>query len=111
MGRTTLEFTYLDKDYTLAFTVDSVKRLEKSGFSFGNIADHIVTATEELFVASFNAYHSDTSNTIRKEIYKNMTNESEDGVSEIGEVLIEMVSECIEEMKPKGNVHWRVTRG
>lgn len=111
MSRTTLGFTYEDKEYTLAFTVGSVKRLEKSGFSFGNLADHILTATEDLFVAAFNAYHENVPNNVRKEIYKSLTNEGEDGVTEISEVLIEMISEVIEEMKPKGNISWRVTRG
>lgn len=110
MPKTTLEFEFRNKDYTLCFTVESLKRLEKNGFSFSNIGDRILTAAEDLFCAAFNARHPDTPRKLREEIYKEFSTEDDDGNS-LTEALITMVNETVESMRPAGNVKWRATRG
>lgn len=110
MPKTTLEFEYQNKNYSLCYTVESLKRLEKSGFSFSNIGDRILTAAEDLFCAAFNARHPDTPRKLREEIYKEFCSENDDGDS-LTEILIAMVNETIESMRPAGNVKWRATRG
>jgi hypothetical protein len=111
MARTAIEFEYKNEDYKLEFSIDSLKRVEKSGFSFNNIEDHALTAVEDLFYASFNKNHSNTSSRVRKEIYQEFSSQNEDENVALGETLFEMVSETIEAMKPKGNVKWKVTKG
>ena len=55
MPNTVLNFEYKDKEYSLYYTVDSLKRLEKSGFSFADLDSRLLTGTEDLFCAAFNA--------------------------------------------------------
>lgn len=105
MSRKAIEFDYNDEHYTLCFTIDSLKKLEKRGFSFGNISDHALTAAEELFYAAFDAYHPKTSRNVREKIYREMSENGEDG-EELGSTLFEMVTDVIDEMKPSGNVKW-----
>lgn len=110
MAKTELTFEYRGKDYVLTYTVESLKRLEKNGFSFSNISDRLLTATEDLFCAAFNARHPDTPRKLREEIYKEFCSENDDGDS-LTEILVTMVNETVEAMKPAGNVKWRATRG
>lgn len=110
MPKTTLEFEYKGKEYSLWFTADALKRLEKNGFSFAEIGDRVLTATEELFCAAFNAKHSETPRKVREEIYKEFSDEDEDG-SSLAEVLVEMLNETIESMKPRGNIRWKTAKG
>ena len=104
MERTTLDFEYNGKDYSLAYTIDVVKRLDKAGI-IAKLEDHPLTCTEVLFVAAFEANHSEVSDRIRKEIYSEFSDSSEDG--SLLEVLIEMIKEVQKAMAPKGNIKWR----
>ena len=110
MAKTEITFEYRNKTYTLTYTVESLKRLEKNGFSFSNIGDRILTAAEDLFCAAFNARHPDTPRKLREEIYHEVCVEDDDGNS-LTEALITMVNETVEAMKPAGNVKWRRTVG
>ncbi|MGM9763504.1 MAG: hypothetical protein ACI3ZQ_05755 [Candidatus Cryptobacteroides sp.] len=87
-----------------------MKELERRGFSFNNAGDHILTAGEDLFCASFDAYHKNVPRKIREEIYRELCDENENGQS-LTEALISMVGEVLEEMNPKGNVQWAMTKG
>lgn len=108
MGRTTLDFEYNGKDYSLCYNIETVKRLDKAGIIAG-MTDHPLTITEDLFVSAFEANHSTVSNRIRREIYAEFSDTSEDG--SLLTVLADMISEVQEEMAPKGNVKWKVNRG
>lgn len=109
MSRTTLDFEYNGKDYSLGYTIDVVKRLDRSGL-LAQIAggERPLTMTEDLFMAAFEANHSYVSNRIRSEIFKEFSETSDDG--SLIEVLLEMINEVREAMIPKGNVKWRVNR-
>ena len=54
MSRTTLDFEYNGRDYSLAYTIDVVKRLDRSGI-LAEIANgnRPLTMTEDLFKAAF----------------------------------------------------------
>ena len=110
MARSTINFEYDGKEYSLCFTIDTLKILEKNCFSFGNIEDHALSAAEDLFCAAFNANHKDTSMNLRKKIYSELSEES-DNDDTLLEALISMVNECVESMKPKGNTRWRKIQG
>ena len=103
-----LTFTYQDKDYKLAYNVDVLKRLDRSGL-LSQIAngERPLTMTEDLFVAAFEANHSTVSNNIRRKIYEEFSETSEDG--SLLECLLEMVNEARDAMAPKGNVKWGMT--
>lgn len=110
-NRTTIDFEYEGKEYKLVFSADSLKKMEKNyGIKFAKLDDQILTATEDLFSGAFLENHSDVSRSKRTEIYKALTATVEDGEEGLGEILGEMLSEAIEDMKPKGNVVWKVTR-
>lgn len=115
MARTTIEFEYDGQQYTLCLNIAALKKLEKAGFSFGNIEDHILTATEDIFYATFDAYHKNTPRKLREEIYREFAAEedTEDGKAgnTLSEILFAMINEVIEEMSPKGNVKWKAVKG
>ena len=100
-----LTFEYNGRDYKLAYTIDMVKRLDRSGL-LAEIANgqRPLTMTEDLFVAAFEANHSVVSNNIRHKIYEEFTVTSEDG--SLLDCLLEMINETREAMSPKGNVKW-----
>lgn len=113
MARTTLDFEYPEgsgKEYSLAYTVDVVKRLDRSGM-LADIANgnRPVTMTEDLFKAAFEANHSTVSNRVRESILMELQEANDDGT--LLEVLLEMINEVHESLSPKGNVQWRVNRG
>jgi len=109
MARTTLDFEYNGKEYSLAYTIDVVKRLDRSGL-LAEIANgqRPLTMTEDLFVAAFEANHAGVSQHIRNAIFNEFTETSEDG--SLLECLMEMINEVRESMAPKGNVSWRMNR-
>jgi hypothetical protein len=110
MERTTLDFEYGGKDYSLCYTIDVLKRLDRSGL-LAQIAngERPLTMAEDLFIAAFEANHNGTSQSTRKTIYGEFSETSEDG--SLLEVLLEMINEVREAMTPKGNVKWKVSRG
>jgi hypothetical protein len=109
MARTTLDFEYNGKDYSLAYTIDVVKRLDRSGL-LAEIANgnRPLTMTEDLFKAAFEANHPTVSNRVREAIFSELEESSEDG--SLLECLLEMVNEAREAMTPKGNAKWRMNR-
>ena len=106
-----ISFEWKDKTYTLAFTADSIKRMDQRGFNFADLESHILTAAEDLFIGSFEAYHKNVPVSERKEIFVEFANEDENG-TELLEVLAELASEALEEiMNPhKGNIKWRIVK-
>lgn len=110
MSRTTLDFEYNGKEYSLAYTIDVVKRLDRAGL-LAEIANgnRPLTMTEDLFKAAFEANHSNVPNRIRENILLELKDANEDG--SLLEILLEMINEVYESLRPKGNVQWRVNRG
>lgn len=107
MGRSTIDFEYNGKDYSLCYNIETIKRLDKAGV-IANISERPLTITEDLFVASFEANHSDVSSRIRREIYAEFSETSEDG--SLLDTLADMIMEVKTAMAPKGNVKWKVSR-
>jgi len=105
-----MDFEYNGKEYSLAYTINVLKRLDKSGLlaAIAN-GERPLTMTEDLFAAAFEANHSNVSNRIREEIFRELEDVSEDG--SLLECLLEMINEVREEMSPKGNAKWRMSRG
>lgn len=109
MARTTLDFEYNGRDYSLAYTVDVVKRLDRSGLLAQIVkGERPLTMTEDLFIAAFEANHPTVSNNIRRKIFEEFSDSSDDG--SLLECLLEMLNEVREAMSPTGNIKWRMNR-
>lgn len=109
MSKTKIEFTRENQDYVLEFTADSLKKMEKRGFSFSKIEDRIISAMDDLFCGLFIENHDDVPNRERLEIFHELTDE-EDGAS-LEEVMTAMLNEALEEIRQhKGNIKWRVRK-
>lgn len=110
-NRTKITFEYKGKNYTLVYSVDALKKMEKHyGIKFAKLDEQIISAPEELFVGAFIANHDDVPRKTRIEIYKALSNLSDDSASALTEVLGEMLAEAVEGVKPQGNVAWKVSR-
>ena len=107
-NKTRISFMYEGKKYTLEYTADSLKRLNKEGFDFANAEAQILSVPEDMFAGAFIANHNDVPQKKRIEIYHELCEASEDG-SEIDKVVAAMMSEAMTELRShKGNVKWTV---
>ena len=110
-NRTKICFDYEGKAYELVYSADALRKMEKNyGIKFAKLDEQVLTATEDLFVGAFIANHSNVPMAKRMEIFHALCGTVEGGNDGIFEVLSEMLNEAIEDMKPKGNVSWKVMR-
>ena len=110
MSKTKIEFTREGKDYVLEFTADSLKKMEKRGFNFNKVEDRIINAMDDLFCGLFIENHDGVPQKERLEIFHELTETEEGGVS-IEDVMTEMLNEALTELRQhKGNVIWRVRK-
>lgn len=104
-----ISFNHKGTDYTLEFTRDSIKQMERVGFSLDTAASQPVTALETLFKYSFSAHHPRISQTVLQEIWDGMDNK--DGLFE---ALIELYSEPLEAMfkepEETKKIEWKVVK-
>ena len=52
-----LNFEYRGKEYTLEYTRDSIKQMEREGFISGDIVNKPMTTLPKLFAGAFKAHH------------------------------------------------------
>lgn len=80
MPRTSLDFKYKGKEYSLCYTIDTLIKLDRSGL-LTQIANgkRPVTMTRDLFFAAFEANHGDIPNGLRRKIYEEFSETVEDG--------------------------------
>lgn len=67
-----LKFTYEGKSYTLAYSRESVRAMEKTGFSIDQISTMPVNAIPELFYGAFAMRHRGIKRKLVDEIYNSM---------------------------------------
>lgn len=117
--RTKIEFDYNGKHYILEFTADTLKKMERGGFKFGDMDKNIVTSPEDAFYWAFTTHHADTPTKVRKEIYNALarhgegddSEESADGLTEyLAQMLVEAFDEIANRGNGSGNVTWKVTK-
>lgn len=110
MSKTKVEFTYDNTDYTLEFTADSLRKMEREGFNFRTAEDRLVTVNEDIFCGAFIEHHNNVPKAKRLEIYKQLE-EMSDGENNIDDVIGQMMSEAVDELRTHtGNVSWRVRK-
>lgn len=87
-----LNFTYKDKDYTLEFTRESVRQMEREGFVANDIVTKPMSTLPKLFAGAFKANHRfDTKQKQIDEMFDLFTNKTA-----LVEKLAEMYSEPVE---------------
>ena len=110
-NRTKIIFEYEGREYTLMFSAAALKKMERNyGVKFAKLDELVVTGAEDLFIGAFIENHNEVPRKKRVEIFESLKETVDGGEASISEVLIEMLTEAIEELKPKGNVAWKVSR-
>lgn len=110
-NRTKIGFEYQGTEYTLEYTADALKKMERTGFKFAKLDEIALTATEELFVGAFIANHNNVPRKKRLEIWNALTEKDEESGQDLAEVLGTMLSEAVEELNThQGNVHWTIKK-
>ena len=118
--RSTIEFDYGGRHYTLMFTANSLKKMEKAGVKFAKLDDAVFSATETIFWGAFLANHPTITRKETNEIYKALARTAEneeasydeDGreVDALQEALGTMLNEAVDELSGRGgNVSWKMT--
>ena len=65
-------FEHKGTQYTLEYTRDSIKQMERGGFSFEKAGDTPITSLLALFKGAFIAHHPRTSQSVIDEIWDNL---------------------------------------
>lgn len=107
---TKITITYEGKNYTLAYSRESVRMIEQTGFDIGKIESMPATMIPQLFYGAFSMYHKGIKRKQVDEIWKSMSKKDELIV-----VLVEMYSETIEDLLGNNedntkNATWEVSQ-
>lgn len=105
--RKSIKLSYDGADYTLEYTVASIRKMERDGFDFTNMEKSIVNVGFDLFRGAFIARHNYVPEKLRDEIYLSVKTENEKGQNLL-ECLADMLKDELEFIvnKPQGNVSW-----
>ena len=89
-----INFEYEGKEYTLEFTRESIKQMEREGFLAADVVNKPMNTLPKLFAGAFKAHHRfDTKQKKIDEIFELFTNKQA-----LIEKLAEMYSEPIESL-------------
>ena len=99
----TINFQYKDKVYTLEFTRETVKALQRTGFKASDLADYPDLTLPKLFFGAFRANHPTMRMALAEEILDNIKDRTK-----LIDKLSEMYSEPLETLMDDsaGNVEW-----
>ena len=108
--RKSIKFSYEGVDYTLEYTVASVRKMERDGFDFTSMDKNIVNVGFDLFSGAFIAHHNYVPEKARDDMYLAVMAENEQGQNLL-ECLVDMLKDEMEFIvnRPKGNVTWTMT--
>ncbi len=93
------------KEYTLEFTRETVKSMERQGFNINDISSKPVTAVEALFVGSFLAHHPTVKRDKVITLYYKVPDKN-GLMAKLSEMYSEPVSALFDEPEDGGNVSW-----
>lgn len=103
-----INFDYMGKHYCLEYTPESIKQMESAGFSINDFQDKPATRIEQLWAGAFLANNRRTSNTIIREIYKQMK-DREKLVQALTEMYMNTLNYLMPDEEESGNVEWTAT--
>lgn len=107
--RKAIKFSYDGADYTLEYTVASVRKMERDGFDFTKMENNIANVGFDLFSGAFIAHHNYVPEKTRDEMYLAMCAENENGQNLL-ECLVDMLKDELEFIlsRPKAKISWTV---
>lgn len=95
-----INFEYKDKEYTLEYTRESVKQMEREGFKGEDIVNKPMLTLPKLFAGAFKAHHKfDTKQKTIDEMFELFTNKQA-----LVEKLAEMYAEPMEALMDDDNI-------
>lgn len=102
----TLSFKYDGKDYTLEYTRDSVRTMERQGFVADRLMEAPMTMLPDLFAGAFIAHHPFVKRKTINEIFEHIGSKTE-----LIAKLVEMYNEPLQTLledneEAEGNVEW-----
>lgn len=101
-----LEFSYNDRDYTLEYTKETVKEMERAGFVASDILNKPISLLPSLFAGAFRAHHKNTSKNIIDEIFDAM-GDKEDLLAKLAEMYQDPLNAMLEEPDDSKKVMWK----
>lgn len=104
-----ITFEHKGTNYTLEFTRDAIKQMERSGFSIENAASQPVTSLLVLFKGAFLAHHPRTSQAVIDEIWDSLGDK--DGIFEaLANLYNEPIEAMMKEPEDSKKIAWKVTK-
>ena len=95
-----IKFEYKNKEYTLEYTRESVRQMEREGFVAGDILTKPMLTLPKLFAGAFKAHHKfDTKQKVIDEIFELFKNKQA-----LIEKLAEMYAEPMETLMDDENI-------
>lgn len=100
-------FEHKGTQYTLEYTRDSVKQLERAGFNYEEAGAKPITSLMTLFKGAFLAHHQRTSQTTIDEIWESL--ENKDGLFDaLAELYNEPIEALMKEPDEGKKIAWSV---
>lgn len=98
-----LNFEYKEKEYTLEYTRESVKQMEREGFVAGDIVNKPMLTLPKLFAGAFKAHHKyDVKQKQIDEMFDLFTNKTA-LVEKLAEMYAEPMETLMDDAKDEGN--------
>lgn len=91
--------------YTLEFTKNSIRSMERAGFNIFDYEKKPVTTIEQLFQGSFIANHPQVKNERRLEIFSRVGKKSE-LIGKLYEMYIDQIAALSDDSEEEGNSTW-----
>lgn len=104
MSKITL--THEDRDYTLAYTRETARSMQSTGFDISEIRAKPNIMIPMLFRGAFLAFHKDIKGKVVDEIFDHTPNRT-GLISELIGMYQECVDSLFDEPEEKGNVSWK----
>ena len=102
-----IHFTYDDVPYTLEYTRNTIRQMERRGFIAKDVQDKPATGIPDLFAGAFLAHHKYLKREKIDEIYNNLKDKST-LVTKLVDLYNEPILSLIEDEEGQGNVDWTV---
>ena len=100
-------FEHKGTQYTLEYSRDAVKQMERSGFNIENAGSQPVTSLLVLFKGAFIAHHPRTSQTVIDEIWENLGDK--EGLFEaLANLYNEPIEALMKEPEEGKKIAWKV---
>lgn len=109
MAQTTINFSYKGKDYELKYTRDTVRQIQRQGFSLANIDTKTIDTIETLFAGSFLAKHK----SVKKDLVLEILSKLPDKDKLMEELVImynETLETLMEEPDDSEKLEWTVNK-